>query len=96
MSDQIEFSFGQENQPDGHAQWLAVRRIAADELARKMNLPLGHEVEVWLRGDIRLRGRLRLKDELLFVEEDKARHLELVVDHVPFYYREIESCLRLD
>jgi len=43
-----------------------------------------------------LRGRLRLKDELLFVEEDKARHLELVVDHVPFYYREIESCLRLD
>ena len=61
-----------------------------------MNLPLGHQVEVWLFGGIRLRGKLRLKEETLFIHEDRVRHLELLVDHVPFTYREMESCIRLD
>jgi hypothetical protein len=43
-----------------------------------------------------LRGVLRLREEQLFVEEDAVRHLELMVDHVPFTYREMESCIRLD
>ena len=34
---------------------------------------LGHQVEVWLYGGIRLRGKLRLQEELLFVEEERAR-----------------------
>ena len=70
--------------------------MTAVELARRINLPLGHEVEVWLRGGIRLRGKLRLEEELLFVEEDRVRCLELMVDRVPFTYRELESCVRLD
>jgi hypothetical protein len=61
-----------------------------------MGVPLGHEVEVWLTGGIRLRGRLRLQEELLFIEEDSVRHLGLMVDHVAFTYREMESCVRLD
>jgi len=43
-----------------------------------------------------LRGRLWLKEELLFIEEDRVRHLELLVDHVSFVFREMESCVRLD
>ncbi len=61
-----------------------------------MNLPLGHRVEVWLSGGIRLRGILRLQEEVLFIEEERVRHLDLVVDKVPFTYRELESCVRLD
>ena len=80
----------------GHERWVSVRKVAAKELARKINLPLGHMVEVWLRGNIRLRGRLRLKEEILFLEESAANHLELMVDNVPFTCAEMESCVRLD
>ena len=70
--------------------------MAAAELARKINLPLGHVVEVWLRGNVRLRGQLRLRDEVLFLEESAVNHLELVVNRVPFTVAEMESCVRLD
>jgi hypothetical protein len=43
-----------------------------------------------------LQGRLSLRKEVLFIEEDKVRHLELVVDGVAFTYREMESCVRRD
>jgi len=80
----------------GYTQWLTGRRLAAAELARRMGLPLGRQVEVWLCGGIRLRGKLRLQEELLFIEEERVRHLELLVEGVPFTYREMESCVRLD
>jgi hypothetical protein len=80
----------------GYTQWLAGRQIAVKELARRLNLPLGHQVEVWLLGGIRLRGELRLQEDILFIEEDRVRHLGLRVDRVPFTMREMESCLRLD
>jgi hypothetical protein len=96
VSQQSEFSFGAANTETGYSNWLAVRQIAAKELARQLNLPLGHQVEVWLIGGIRLRGNLRLEHELLFIEQDHVRHLSLVVDHVCFAYREMESCVRLD
>ena len=66
------------------------------ELARQMGLPLEHPVEVWLRGGIRLRGKLRLREEMLFVQSEKESGLSLVVDGVPFTWAEIESCVRLD
>jgi hypothetical protein len=93
---QGEFNFESRGDGEGHAKWLAGRRMAAHELARKMNVPLGHEVEVWLYGGVRLRGVLRLQEEVLFVEEERARHLTLRVDRVAFTYREMESCVRLD
>ena len=96
MSQQGEFGFDSTQSEAGHDRWLAVRRVAAKELARRINLPLGHMVEVWLRGDVRLRGRLRLKDEVLFIEESALNHLELVVDEVPFTFSEMESCVRSD
>ena len=96
MNRQSELDFGTSGTDQGYTQWLAGRRVAVEELARRMNLPLGHQVEVWLYGGIRLRGKLRLQKELLFIEEERVRHLELVVDHVAFAYREMESCVRLD
>ena len=39
---------------------------------------------------------LRVKEDLLFIEEEKVRHLELTVDRMSFTYRELESCVRLD
>jgi len=70
--------------------------VAVEAIARQLNLPIDHQVEVWLFGGVRLRGKLCLKEEVLFIEEDRVRHLELLVDHVPFTYREMESCVRLD
>ena len=93
---QSEFTFGPPASESGYANWLAGRRVAVEELARRMGLPLGHQVEVWLTGGIRLRGKLRLREEVLFIEEDRVRHLEMVVDHFTFAYREMESCVRLD
>ena len=96
MSQQSEFNFETAATESGYAQWLTGRRMAAEEIARKIGLPLGHQVEVWLVGEIRLRGKLQLEEEILFIEEDHVRHLGLRVDHVPFTYREMESCVRLD
>ena len=93
---QGEFNFEAMGAGDGHARWLEGRRLAARELARQLNLPVGHQVEVWLNGDVRLRGQLHLREELLVIDEGRARHLELMVDHVSFTCREIESCVRLD
>lgn len=96
MTMQGEFNFDAGAAGEGYSRWLAGRTQAAVELARRLNLPLQHEVEVWLVGGIRLRGKLRLSEEMLVIEEDHVRHLELQVDHVPFKLREMESCVRLD
>ncbi len=96
LNAQSEFNFDYLKGELGYARWVAGRRLATQELARRMNLPLGHQVEVWLYGGVRLRGQLRLRENVLLVEEERMRHMELMVDHVPFTYREKESCVRLD
>jgi hypothetical protein len=85
------------NGPDvGYTKWVALRQLAVEAAAQKLNLPLGHRSEVWLRGGIRLRGTLRLANQVLFIEETRMLELDLVVDGVTFSYSEMESCLRLD
>ena len=96
MNTQSELDFETIGNGRGYSQWLARRRVAVEELARRINLPLGHEVEVWLHGGIRLRGRLLLKEEMLFIEEEKLPHLQLAVERVGFSYQEMESCVRVD
>ncbi len=81
---------------DGQAKWVALRRMGAEAAARQLNLPVGHRAEVWLRGGIRLRGTLRLVNEVLFIEEERVRQLALVLDGVTFTYAEMESCVQLD
>ena len=67
-----------------------------DALAQKMGLPLGRQVEVWLSGGVRLRGKLKLQEERLFIEESRDFNLVLDVDGTPFTAGEMESCVRLD
>jgi hypothetical protein len=93
---QSELNFDEEGSDAGYTRWLVGRQVATEILARKMGLPLGHEVEVWLIGGMRLRGKLRLLEEAMFIEEERVRHLGLSVDKVAFTYREMESCVRLD
>jgi len=73
VSGQNEFNFGASGTDQGYTQWLAGRRMAAEELARRIHLPLGHQVEVWLYGGVRLRGKLRLQEEVLFIQEERVR-----------------------
>jgi len=96
MELQGELGFSENGPDEGYTQWVALRKIAVEEAAQKPNLPLGHPTEVWLRGGIRLRGTLRLANEVLFIEEERFRELSIVLDGVTFTYSEIESCLRLD
>ncbi len=96
MQLQSEFNFQAGGTEAGYAQWVVVRQMASDEAARRLNLPVGRKTEVWLRGGIRLRGQLRLLNDLLFVEENQVRNLALTLDGVPFTYAEIESCVALD
>ena len=96
MELQGELGFAEKGSDEGYTQWVAVRQLAVEAAAQKLNLPLGHPTEVWLRGGIRLRGTLRLANEVLFIEEKRVLDLALVLDGVTFTYAEIESCLRLD
>jgi hypothetical protein len=70
--------------------------MAVEAAAQKLNLPLGHPTEIWLRGGIRLRGVLRLANDVLFIEEQRVLNLPLVLEGITFTYSEIESCVRLD
>jgi hypothetical protein len=85
---------------DGRAHgletWREERREASHALAQRLGLPLDHPVELWLRGGIRLRGILRLREAPLFHEDLDSAALFLTVDHTPFKAEEIESCMRLD
>jgi len=96
MEKQGQLNLEVEADDEGYTRWLAGRRLAVTEMARRLNLPLGHEVEVWLADGVCLRGQLRLQEEVLFIEEERVRHLQLRVDRVGFAYRDIESCVRID
>lgn len=96
MNAQGEFDFGAGPADSGYTRWLDQRRQALVVLARQINLPLNHPVEVWLTGGIRLRGKLQLQEEKLFLTEEHLGPLRLRVDQVPFSLHEMESCVRLD
>jgi hypothetical protein len=95
-ADQGQFDFNSHRGEDGYGAWQDQRRQAMRQLARKLGLPLEHRVEVWIRGEIRLVGILRLREQTLFVPEDRDSRLELIVDNVPFTPDEMTSCVALD
>ena len=51
----------------------------------------------WLRllDGVILKGRLLLKEELLFPEMQELGNVELAIGRVTFKHSEIESCIRL-
>ena len=52
---------------DGLEAWREQRRAMAKRVGQELGLPLDREVEVWLVGGVRLRGCLKLREEVLFV-----------------------------
>lgn len=96
MAQQNTFDFDANKGQEGFTKWIETQHRGAVEIAEKLGLPLNHPVEVWLRGGIRLTGKLRLAQELLFIEEHKIRELPLVVNGVTFRYSEMDSCVRAD
>ena len=93
---QTEMDFVAKSPRDGLEQWRSQRREMLKKVGLELGLPLNREVEVWLRGGVRLRGQLTLREEILFVETPRDLNLELVVDGVAFRWTEIESCVRTD
>ena len=96
MADQPEFSFSAPGDSRGFDHWQDQRQRALSEAAHRFHLPLGHPVEVWLNGGVRLRGLLKTREELLFFDGANLDNTAFTVDGIPFRYAEIESCLRLD
>lgn len=96
VSEQSEFSFDSTSSADGYQHWVTVRQTTAEELGRRLGLPIGHRVEIWLRDGVRLRGKLRLQNEFLLIEEKQLQDLVLSADGISFTYPEIESCIRVD
>jgi hypothetical protein len=96
MQLQGELGFSDNGPEEGYTKWIATRQLAVEAVAQMLNLPVCHPAEIWLRGGIRLRGTLRLANEVLFIEEKRVLDLALVLDGVTFTYSEIESCVRLD
>jgi lysophospholipase L1-like esterase len=93
---QQQLDFFSANAPDGYNAWLQERRAKITQFARQLGLPLGHFVEIWLRGGIRLKGKLLLREEKIFIPAARDLSLELTVDGVHFRPGEVESCVRLD
>jgi hypothetical protein len=92
---QAEFNF-EESRGNGYKQWQETRKKLLDEFSKSIGIPLGHRCEVWLKGEIRLRGLLRIREEALVLEEAKRDGLQLEIDGVCFRASEIESCRRMD
>ena len=92
---QLEMEFGGGSPQQGYDQWMERRRATRRALADRVGLPVDHLVEIWLRGGIRLRGRLRWQEERVWAGEGE-RGMNLVVDGVMFAVGEMESCVRTD
>ena len=81
---------------DGYQGWRQQRAQAQAELSTKVGLPLGRQVEVRLYDGVVLRGILKLKEELLFLETLGPGELELMISRATFRQSEIEACVVLD
>jgi predicted amidohydrolase len=93
---QGELNFSAEGVAKGWENWQQERQAAAGKLALQIGLPLGRDSEVWLKDGTRLRGRLCLREEVLFPEMVRPRDLELRIGKATFLYPDIESCVRMD
>ena len=85
---QVEFGFGGGGQADGYRVWMEQREAEMREKARRLGLPIGHMVEIWLKDGTLLKGRLLLREQ--------GSNWELVVGRVGFSVGEIEACVRAD
>jgi hypothetical protein len=98
--EQAEFSFDSKGLnsagADGLASWREIRVRELRDLARSVGLPIGHPAEVWLKGGIRLRGKLELYENHLLVSGVNSSELRLEIQGVSFGLNEMDSCTRAD
>ncbi len=71
MNTQGQFNF-ETATGNGYSQWITSRQLAVKDLARRVQLPINRKVEVWLQGGIRLRGKLKLKGDAVFLGGEPA------------------------
>ena len=94
--EQSEFTFPEGSpEPDGAVSWRAEWMRAAEDLCRRLAVPLHHRAEVRLTQGPILRGRLCLDEEKLWPDGDRHR-LVLRIGQATFRLGEMESVLRLD
>ncbi len=79
---QTELRFEAGTSPNGYQTWQEQRRASLRQLASQLGLPIGHDVEVWLRDGIVLKGKLRLREELIWIDEERNNHIELVIGRI--------------
>lgn len=95
--DQLDlFAAAKATARDGYNRWHRQRARARAAMADKLCLPLGLEVEIRLYDGVVLRGELKLKEELLFLEALGPEEIELRIGKATFRQSEIESCLILN
>ena len=95
-SEQFEFAFSEGSLgAQGAMPWRAEWMRAAEELCRRLAVPLNHRAEVRLFQGPILRGRLCLAEEQLWPDGDRHR-LVLRIGQATFRLGEMESVLRLD
>jgi hypothetical protein len=95
-SEQFEFAFSEGSpEPEGVAHWRAEWMRVAEDLCRRLAVPLYHRAEVRLTQGPVLRGRLCLDEEQLWPDGDRHR-LVLRIGQATFRLGEMESILRLD
>lgn len=76
------------------AIWRREQEAQLLEMAKRIGLPIGHAVEVWLRGGVRLKGKLVFAEESL-VRNEVRTGLRLRIDSTIFSGDELESCIKL-
>jgi len=95
-SEQSEFTFPEGSpESEGAVSWRAEWMRTAEDLCRRLAVPLHHRAEVRLTQGPILRGRLCLDEEQLWPDGDRHR-LILRIGQATFRLGEMESVLRLD
>ena len=81
----------------GYETWLRQRQALIGQLTDQLGLPIGKQVEVWLKGGVMLRGKLGIKEDTIrWSETFKPVGIELTIGNASFPPSQIESCVRLD
>ena len=95
-SEQFEFAFSEDSPgAQGAMPWRAEWMRAAEELCRRLAVPLNRRAEVRLIQGPVLRGRLCLAEDQLWPDGNRHR-LVLRIGPTTFRLGEKESVLRLD
>lgn len=89
---QGELGFGSGPEHGFHS-WRKQRQDNLERLASTLGIPIGKKVEVWLSGEIRLRGLMLLDQECLVTEGMDASKLSFRVEGVRFTMEEVTSCV---